>query len=72
MAKKYECFDCGKQFEKQYQWMLHHDFHRGEPVVRATACIRCVADVDVRSGVCHKCGVVQSSGWTLLTNTEAK
>jgi len=72
MAKSYECFDCGAKFDKQYKYLLHADKHLGEPAIRPTACMRCVADLDVRIGYCTKCGFVQQTGWVVLTNEEAK
>ena len=67
MARKkiYECFNCGKTFEAQYQLLMHYDFHKGEPTVRAAGCMRCAQDYDVRCGKCLKCGYVHSAGWVV-------
>jgi ribosomal protein L37E len=66
MAKqKYLCEDCGKRFEKQYQIMLHADFHKGEPIVREVGCI-CGNFYDVRRGSCQHCGYVHSTGWRVI------
>jgi len=65
---KYKCFDCGKRFAKQYEVMLHADFHKGEPIVRALGCV-CAQDYDVRSGKCEHCGYVHSQGWGLKNGT---
>jgi hypothetical protein len=63
MAKKYECFDCGKIFQKAWERMLHEStVHLGEPVVRPVACI-CAGDIDIRNGTCPSCGYVMSAGW---------
>jgi DNA-directed RNA polymerase subunit RPC12/RpoP len=64
MSKKYECFNCGKTFAKRYEEMLHMDFHKGEPVVRAAGCF-CGADYDIRNGKCAKCGHIHSAGWVV-------
>jgi DNA-directed RNA polymerase subunit N (RpoN/RPB10) len=65
MARKnYKCFNCGKLFEKQYQMLLHYDFHKGETVVREAGCV-CGAGYDVRCGKCLECGAVYSAGWVL-------
>jgi hypothetical protein len=61
---KYKCFNCGKTFEKQYQMLLHYDFHLGEPVVRQAGC-NCGQDYDVRAGKCFSCGTVHSTGWVV-------
>ncbi len=64
MAKKYECFDCGKIFVKQWERMLHEsNVHQGEPVIRPVACTRCASDIDIRNGSCTTCGYVLSAGW---------
>jgi len=66
MAKKvYVCADCGKQFVKLYESMLHVDFHRGEPVVREMGCV-CGQYYDVRRGSCIHCGYVHSTGWRVI------
>jgi len=61
---KYECYNCGKKFEKQYQLLLHYDFHKGEPTVRPTGCV-CAGTWDVRAGKCLECGRVYTQGWAL-------
>ena len=64
MQNKYKCFDCGASFPKQYQIMLHVEFHRGEPTVRPAGCF-CGGTYDVRAGNCFECGYVHSNGWVL-------
>lgn len=66
---KYQCEDCGARFERQYQIMLHADFHAGEPVVRSMGCV-CGQYYDVRRGSCTHCGYVHSTGWRVI-NGEA-
>lgn len=63
--QKYSCEDCGKRFEKQYQLMLHADFHAGEPVVRELGCV-CGNFYDPRRGSCHHCGWIHSTGWRVI------
>ena len=72
MAKKriQKCWNCGKIFAESYQLLLHYDFHKGEPVIRAMACGNCAQDADIRSGVCNACGYVFASGWRVI-NGEA-
>lgn len=67
--KKYVCDNCGKSFDKQYQIMLHADFHAGEPMVREAGCV-CGQTYDVRRGSCLNCGYVHSTGWIVI-NGEA-
>jgi len=64
MTTKYECFNCGKKFAKQYEMLLHYDFHKGEPVIRAAGCF-CGGEYDVRLGKCLECGVIHSAGWVV-------
>jgi len=66
---KYKCADCGKSFERQYQLMVHADFHAGEPVVREAGCF-CANYYDIRRGSCTHCGYVHSTGWVVI-NGEA-
>lgn len=61
---KYECFNCGKKFAKQYELFLHYDFHKGEPIVNAAGCT-CGKDYDIRSGNCLHCGTTHSTGWAV-------
>ena len=61
---KYKCFNCGKAFAKQYEMLLHYDFHKGEPVIRETGCI-CGAGYDIRAGKCFDCGYIHSTGWVV-------
>jgi DNA-directed RNA polymerase subunit N (RpoN/RPB10) len=62
---KYNCYNCGKKYAKQYELMLHLDFHKGEPVVREHGCY-CGASYDIRLGKCLECGHVHSTGWALV------
>jgi hypothetical protein len=65
MAKKiHKCWNCGKTFKEFYQYLLHADFHKGEPMVREAGCF-CAQDYDVRSGKCLHCGHVHSEGWAI-------
>ena len=59
-----QCYDCGYYLPTSVAMMLHADFHRGERVVRETACI-CGEMYDVRMGYCVCCNRVYSAGWSI-------
>ena len=62
-----QCYDCGYFFTTKVEYMLHCEFHRGEPTVREVGCT-CGEMYDVRMGYCTYCNRIHSAGWALNAN----